>query len=75
MASWFSSPWLSRVRRDAYLARNRTTGLLNGASTRGMDRAYVIYPGGMQSMNMPIGNAHDYAKIFGGTVVPVKESL
>jgi hypothetical protein len=29
----------------------------------------VIYPEGFRSINMPIGNARDYAKIFGGKVV------
>ncbi|MDE2426282.1 MAG: hypothetical protein KGO96_10300 [Elusimicrobia bacterium] len=57
----------------AYLATfNRTSGLLNGRSADGMKMAYVRYPEGFRSVDMPVGNAADYARVFGGTVCYAK---
>ena len=49
-------------------AWNRTSGLLDGCSADGMKKAYVRYTDGYRSMDMPVGNAVDYAKMFGGIV-------
>lgn len=46
----------------------RTEGLLDSVRAKAMPQAYVVYPEGFRSINMPIGNAQSYAKIFGGTV-------
>lgn len=52
---------------------NRTEGLFGGVSSRGMRQGYVLYPDGTRSINMPLGNAADYKKIFGGRLVPIAE--
>lgn len=48
--------------------KNRTSGLLDAPSTDRMAKGYVRYPDGYRSIDMPLGNAADYAKIFGGEV-------
>lgn len=57
------------ILRRLFFARNRTDGLVGGASSAGMKLGYVIYPDGLRSIDMPAGNAMDYAEIFGGVVI------
>lgn len=55
----------------------RTDGLFGTPYANSLPQAYVVYPPSehfpheTRSINMPIGNAKDYAKIFGGRVVLV----
>jgi hypothetical protein len=57
------------ILRSTPLPYDRTDGLLDSTFAKSLPQGYVIYPEGFRSINMPIGNARDYAKIFGGKVV------
>lgn len=54
---------------------SRTDGLFGMPYADSLPQAYVVYPPCKEwphesrSINMPVGNARDYAKIFGGHVV------
>lgn len=56
---------------DGIDAEQPYEGLLQSVYAQRLPQAYVIYPEGFRSVDMPIGNARDYANIFGGTVVAV----
>jgi hypothetical protein len=47
-------------------------GLLRSSRAMRLPQARVLYPCGMESMSMPIGNALSYSKIFKGKLVEVK---
>ncbi len=49
-------------------------GLFSSRTARSYPQARVLYKDGQYSANMPIGNAVDYANVFGGQVVPVEEN-
>lgn len=54
----------------------RHDGLLDSSAAKRLQQAYVVYPPSngypeMRSINMPVGNAIDYARIFGGIIVRV----
>lgn len=49
-------------------SRFRYDGLLDHAPSH-FPKAHVVYPDGERSITMAVGNAYEYAELFGGEVI------